>query len=154
MRHAPDWHCRLETLDDLAPLQQLTRLTQLGTEGNPCCNLHPVSRFRIEVLARHSTSLQQIDSHKVSAAQDTLRAQLPAYCLQPTCQSACLHGCKLACASCTVSVAGCVCRPALLSAVELAPFAYALMCQMCDLPMAAFHQQPPKILILVCMQKM
>ena len=63
---------RLATLDDLEPLQQLARLTQLGTEGNPCCNLHPVSRFRIEVLARHSTSVQQIDSHKVSQAHDTL----------------------------------------------------------------------------------
>ena len=58
-------HCRLAALDDLEPVQQLTKLTQLDTEGNPCCNLHPMSRFRIEVLARHSTSLQQIDSHKV-----------------------------------------------------------------------------------------
>lgn len=57
--------CRLATLDELDPLQQLTRLTQLGLEGNPCCNLHPMSRFRIEVLARHCLSLQQMDSHKV-----------------------------------------------------------------------------------------
>lgn len=57
--------CRLASLDDLEPLQQLIKLTQLGIEGNACCNLHPVSRFRIEVLARHSANLQQIDSHKV-----------------------------------------------------------------------------------------
>ena len=57
--------CRLASLDDLEPLQQLTKLTQLGTDGNACCNLHPISRFRIEVLARHSANLQQIDSHKV-----------------------------------------------------------------------------------------
>lgn len=57
--------CRLATLDDLVPLQQLSGLTQLGLEGNPCCNLHPISRFRIEVLARHCTSLQLMDSHKV-----------------------------------------------------------------------------------------
>ncbi|KAL3143492.1 Leucine-rich repeat-containing protein 49 [Trebouxia sp. C0009 RCD-2024] len=56
---------RLASLDDLEPLQQLTKLTQLGTEGNACCNLHPISRFRIEVLARHSANVQQIDSHKV-----------------------------------------------------------------------------------------
>ena len=58
--------CRLTALDDLEPLQQLTQLTQLGIEGNACCNLHPMSRFRMEVLARHSTSLQQMDLHKVS----------------------------------------------------------------------------------------
>ncbi|KAA6424148.1 MAG: hypothetical protein FRX49_06107 [Trebouxia sp. A1-2] len=56
---------RLATFNDLVPLQQLSRLTQLGLEGNPCCNLHPISRFRIEVLARHCTSLQLMDSHKV-----------------------------------------------------------------------------------------
>ena len=59
------YFCRLATLDDLVPLQQLSGLTQLGLEGNPCCNLHPISRFRIEVLARHCTSLQLMDSHKV-----------------------------------------------------------------------------------------
>ena len=83
-----DWHRRLATLDELEPLQQLTRLTQLGTEGNPCCTLHPVSRFRIEVLARHSTNLQQIDSHKVTQALATLtHTQVFTCCMQPTCQS-------------------------------------------------------------------
>ncbi len=57
--------CRLAILGDLVPLQQLSGLTQLGLEGNPCCNLHPMSRIRIEVLARHCTSLQLMDSHKV-----------------------------------------------------------------------------------------
>ncbi|KAL0045275.1 hypothetical protein WJX82_002456 [Trebouxia sp. C0006] len=67
---------RLATLDDLVPLQQLSGLTQLGLEGNPCCNLHPISRFRIEVLARHCTSLQLMDSHKVTAEERSLAAAM------------------------------------------------------------------------------
>ena len=60
---------RLASMQDLAPLQQLTQLTQLGLEGNPCCNLHPASRFRIELLARLVTSLHQMDSLKVGFVQ-------------------------------------------------------------------------------------
>ncbi|DBA75297.1 TPA: Leucine-rich repeat-containing protein 49, variant 3 [Trebouxia sp. C0004] len=67
---------RLATLDDLVPLQQLSRLTQLGLEGNPCCYLHPISRFRIEVLARHCTSLHLMNSHKVTSEERSLAAAM------------------------------------------------------------------------------
>lgn len=57
--------CRLVGLDDLKPLQQLTALQHLELEGNPCCGLHPPSRFRIEVVARHCSNLHQLDAQQV-----------------------------------------------------------------------------------------
>ena len=54
----------------------------------------------------------------------------------------------------TVSVACCVCRLALLSEIKFVPFAHSLMCQLCVLSTAAFHQQPPKLLVLVPMRQL
>lgn len=65
------WQHRLARLDDLKPLQQLTSLKHLELDGNPCCSLHPPARFRIEVLARQCSQLQQMDFQQV------LRRALP-----------------------------------------------------------------------------